>query len=103
LAFGAEVVVVQQKVMVIILDSAEKMLIDQWMDDGTLQHLARLREQDTYGALASLTAGPTIQPGSAIDTAHMIDIPPTLFQLLHEPIPSHFGGTPIPFPGLSNV
>ena len=45
----------QQKVMLIILDSAEKTLIDQWMDDGTLPNLARLREQGAYGALASLT------------------------------------------------
>jgi predicted AlkP superfamily phosphohydrolase/phosphomutase len=40
-------------VLMIALDSAEPLLIEQWMKDGTLPNLKRLRDSGCYGRLAS--------------------------------------------------
>lgn len=41
------------RVLMIGLDAAEPALIERWADDGSLPHLAGLRERGTYGRLAS--------------------------------------------------
>ncbi|MEE8476925.1 MAG: alkaline phosphatase family protein [Gemmatimonadales bacterium] len=41
------------RVLMIALDAAEPRLIEQWMDEGVLPHLARLRARGVYGRLAS--------------------------------------------------
>jgi predicted AlkP superfamily phosphohydrolase/phosphomutase len=41
------------RVVMIGLDAAEPSLIEQWIADGTLPHLKRLRERGAYGRLAS--------------------------------------------------
>ena len=39
------------KVLFFVLDSADPMLLTQWMDDGSLPHLSALRAHSTYGRL----------------------------------------------------
>jgi predicted AlkP superfamily phosphohydrolase/phosphomutase len=41
------------RVLMIALDAAEPSLIEQWMDEGRLPNLARLREEGSYGRLGS--------------------------------------------------
>ena len=47
-----------------------------------------------------LAAGPAIEPGSTLENAHMIDVPPTLYRLLDEPVPAHLRGRVLSLPGL---
>lgn len=42
-----------KRVLVIALDSAEPSLVEEWMNDGTLPNLKRLRSQGAYGRLES--------------------------------------------------
>jgi hypothetical protein len=40
-------------------------------------------------------SGPGIQPGSAVEGGHVMDLAPTILQLLDVPIPEHIDGTPL--------
>ena len=46
-----------RRILAIVLDAAEPSLIEQWMDDGSLPNLKRLREQGMHGRLDSVGGG----------------------------------------------
>ena len=46
-----------------------------------------------------MASGTHIEPGSTIDTAHLIDVAPTIYKLMHESIPAHLQGKAIEMPG----